>query len=1555
MRGALLLSLNLLLCLCGYAQPTADFTASALSGCAPLAVTFADASTGSVSGWSWNLGNGVTPTTQNAGTTYTTPGTYTVSLTVSGSSGSNTKSVNIIVYDKPTISISASKSALCPGTSLQFSSTVVPNSPGTPNYVWDFDDGTSDILPTATHTYTSPGSYTVKLTVTNGAGCPNTGVISSSVTVYNPPHASFTSNPSTLSFCSAPQTVSFSNVSSGFSPITADWDLGNGNTSTSFFPSTTYNTGGTFPVKLRITDGHGCKDSTTYSLSVITAPVQISKPATICPGDSITLLNITPGNNTSNWNFGGGDTAMSNPVVRSFASSGTYLVTLTTTIGPCTKTITDTIRVSPKPTISISMNPSVPCPLPTTISFTANSALGTSFTWNWQSGGSATGQTVSKFYPRTGADKYKQDAVQVIATTAAGCTDSVKMDTVMIRDILVRIKPGELNAVDSNSTIAGCVPLKVNFSTELYSHLPPNPDLTQHPYPFLEYPLSAVSWLWDFGDSTATSTAAAAVHIFQKTGDYRVRCIITTANGCTDTGYMRVHVDTPVHPSFIAISPRSICPRNKVSFLNTTAYPLPNTVYSWSTSGDAALTRNVADTVTLRFDLVGKLSVALMTNHLGCIDSFRIDTYITVHPPQAMFRDSVYCPPSSTVSFKNQSFMADSVQWFFGDGTTSSASDPVHVYPNSGRWKVVFVAYNNTYGCTDTAEDLLAVNLRPTIAYSDVSICRDERVYFAPVVVYPTTNDTLSYFKIGYKFSWSTDGAFRPLDTNIFFDHEYKSPGRFDVKLFYMTKSGCLDSVTDKKAVAVAKPNANLSASPTSGCLPANVIFNDNTIDTIGGPIILRTWAFGDGDTTFNGAASPSHTYTQRGRFAASLYVVDAFGCMDTIFKPNYITIRRPTAAFSVFDTSVCVRQPVNFTSTSTGSSGLQYRWDFGDGGTATIKQPAHQYAIAGYYSVRLIVTDSAGCSDTLLRPNYIRAKAPHASFMPLDTLAICPPLVDSFINTSSGAVRYEWDLGTGGSVVTVDNPTKTYINTGIYAVTLTATDIFGCTDTARKTLRVLGYNGAFNYTPLTGCEPMEVQFSTSLHSVPQIIWDFRDGSIAITKGTDTTHVYTIPGSYMPKIIFSDAKGCNTPSMGLDSIRVDKLNADFSWDLPCAGTAFMLRDSSHAYLSPANSWKWRFNGSDSAGGASVSYISDNAGPLSVTLIAGNASGCVDTITKLVDVHSLPVVVAPQDTALCPDDTLRLIASGAVACTWSLSPLSSQFLGCNLCDTAYFLTGGVSLTTIYLSGRDSVGCIVRDSMTVAIKVKTSSSVGPGGEICEGESFRLQASGGQSYTWLPAETIDSPFIASPLARPSSTTTYIVAVREGSCLVDSQRINVVVHPLPHFDAGGDKYIKLGSRVMLEPTQNSIHHVIWQTDTTLSCLDCFQPLASPYYTRTYYATAYTEYGCSVTDSVTVHVRCNGSLVFIPNTFTPNGDGLNDYFYPRGEGLDVVLSFRVFDRWGELVFEKTYLPLNDERNGWDGTFKGKALPPDTYFYLIRSRCTSGEQILWKGDITLIR
>jgi gliding motility-associated-like protein len=277
------------------------------------------------------------------------------------------------------------------------------------------------------------------------------------------------------------------------------------------------------------------------------------------------------------------------------------------------------------------------------------------------------------------------------------------------------------------------------------------------------------------------------------------------------------------------------------------------------------------------------------------------------------------------------------------------------------------------------------------------------------------------------------------------------------------------------------------------------------------------------------------------------------------------------------------------------------------------------------------------------------------------------------------------------------------------------------------------------------------------------------------------------------------------------------------------------------------------------------------------------------------------------------------------------------------------------TTYYVTGTDANGCINKDSVRAFIQIKTETNVGTGGEICLGESFQLNATGATTYHWTPPATLSNPNIGNPMASPQITTTYILEAQKGTCLISFDTVRVIVHPLPLFDAGFDETINLGESIVLHATKKGIDHILWKRDTTLSCLDCFDPTARPFYTTIYYATGYDEFGCSASDSVKVFVRCNGSRVFIPNTFTPNGDGNNDYFFPRGEGIGTMGSFRVYNRWGEIVFERNNVALNDEHAGWDGTFKGQALAPDVYMYTMQARCEDGRPVTWKGDITLVK
>ncbi len=209
--------------------------------------------------------------------------------------------------------------------------------------------------------------------------------------------------------------------------------------------------------------------------------------------------------------------------------------------------------------------------------------------------------------------------------------------------------------------------------------------------------------------------------------------------------------------------------------------------------------------------------------------------------------------------------------------------------------------------------------------------------------------------------------------------------------------------------------------------------------------------------------------------------------------------------------------------------------------------------------------------------------------------------------------------------------------------------------------------------------------------------------------------------------------------------------------------------------------------------------------------------------------------------------------------------------------------------------------------------------------------------------------------PIATPPYTVIYTAIARLGSCIPDTNYVTVTIWPLPTVDAGPDQRLLAGSVAQLSATGTDIAKYLWSPDETLSCNDCAKPVASMSVTTTYWIDVESEHGCKSRDSVRILIYCDNSQVFIPNAFTPNGDGQNDVFYPRGMGVKTVKSFRIYNRWGELLFQREGIQLNDAENAWDGSFKGGSPRPDVYVYILEAVCFTGEDILVKGDVTIIR
>lgn len=1508
--------------------PVANFTVVSDSGCSPFLVQFNNTSTGSPTSYQWNFGDGSgISTLTNPQHTYSAPGSYTVSLTAINGQGSNIKTVvgAVVVLGVPTVNFSANITSGCSPLTVTFTDNSNPILSGPATYQWGFGNGSTAATQHATYTFTIPGIYPITHTVTNSGGCVTSLVKNQYITVHTPPVADFTF----ANICKANSNTTFTTSVSGNGPYTYNWDFGDGTNGTANNPTHVYAIAGSYNVRLIVTDVNGCKDTVIKTVSVGTLKADFTSPTNVCVSSPVLFSNTSAGAAYYVWDFGDGSPTVSttNPV-HIYSNVGNYTVTLyaTDVANLCTDTFSRTISVKTGPNASFAMSPAIPCSKADTIFFTNTSTGGVVASyWNFGDGDTSTAMNPKHVYTFN-----RVYVVSLTVTDTLGCKT-----TIIVSKPIYKVVVDITKQADSGY----CLPATIKFNTSLYGIYD-----SVGAIPF-NIPATITNIIWDFGDGSPTTTSFSPTHTYTNQGTYTVSISGVTSNGClfTDTSHVTV-ANKPT--AFFTANKDTICAKDSVYFTNLSTNGLNYVWYLYQypdwIPDDYSTAAN--PNIAIKFNYPRTYYVTLVALNGTCADTFTLPYPIVVLPPNADFGYVVSCDTPGLVRFFDTSFGGVvSRLWDFGDGHFDTSKYPTHQYLTQSSFTVKLTVYTNGPKCT-TDVMVRQIDFTPIVSdffVSDTLVCVGDTIWLRDTFSGSVTD-------VRHYINW-------PSNLNISLPyHIYSQGGVYTMAMVFKNGVGCKDTSGKYNVIRVGQPLPTLLAVPSKGCAPFTTNLIENNVNTPGVANVKWHWLFGDGQMDSSLVPSKLHVYSNPGLYSVKVWVTDTIGCTDSAERLQYIDVHKMFARFVADDTTACVNQTIIFSSNGsyTIPSGIShtYYWNFGDGSApSTLPNPTHTYSQPGTYTVVFAITDSLGCTDTLVRTNYIHVQDVQAAFTASDTYTLCPPLSVQFTNNSINAAQNNWDFGDGAHSI-IPSPMNIYTHSGLYTVRLIVTNSYGCKDTAWGTINVLGYAGLLNYTPLVGCNPMYVNFSAVLTNIHDFKWDFSDGTVVNGTSSSTNHTYTSPGKYIPKILFSDSSGCLNSSIGKDTIYVDEVFAQFTTTPLCVNSAIQFRDTSWGYFSAAKSWIWDFNnGQYSSNSKTPTAYFPTAGTIPVVLIVTNANGCKDTVHSNVTVHDLPSIKALYDTVICLGDSALLRGHGGVQYTWQ--PVST--LTCPTCSTT--MAHPITTTNYYLTGTDTNGCQNKDTVQVAIKTKTSSVVGPGGDICADSSLQLWATGAQRYEWSPATGLDNDRISNPIAQPTTTTTYMVKAFEGSCAPDSHYVKVVVHPLPTVNAGIDETIVAGNSVNLNAKGSGIATYAWSPIASLSCSTCSSPVARPMATTNYVVQVRSDWGCVASDTVTIHVLCDQSQLFIPNTFSPNGDGENEVFYPRGVGLREVTSFRVFNRWGELMFERKGILLNDAKSGWDGTYKGNALSPDVFVYVLEGICEEGGKMIWKGDINLIR
>ncbi len=1421
--------------------PVPDFTGTPVSGCAPLVVQFTDRSSGSPSFWNWDLGNGQLSTLQNPVAVYNTPGTYTVTLVVRNATGINsvTKTNYIVVNPSPTAGFRADKTITCLPATVQFTDLSVPNAGTINSWLWDFGDGNTSTQQNPSHSYSSVGFYTVSLKVTSSTGCSSTGIITNYIRVVSGIIPDFTFDPPVT--CRAPFTINFINQTSGPGTLSYQWDLGNSTTSTAVNPITVYPAAGTYTIRLTATSQFGCTGTLQKQVQIAGNLTQFSAPDSVCRN---TLVNFTNNSSptpvSSIWDFGNGSTSTNLNDTARYLLPGNYTVKLINTYANCTDSVIKQIYVRPSPTVSFIGANTRGCQAPLTVLFQDASPDAVSWQWDFGDGTGSTQQNPTHTYTTTGSFN-----VTLTITDSKGCSGTSQGNAfVQITKPTVAV---------SNAPAGGCVPF------------------TYSPIHNASSPDGIASWFWDFGDGF-TATGPAPSHTYAATGTYTLKLVITTNGGCTDSIVIPngVRVGNPPVPDFTA-APLVQCANNTITFTDLT--PVADR-WTWDFGdGNLSALRNPSHFYTDS----GYYSITLTVENNGCSNSITKPLLVHVLPPIADFTYLVNCTNKRQVSFTNTSktdpaYGPVSYFWEFGDpaNSTSTLASPIFTYPTTGNYTVKLTVTNGTCSQTITY-NIVANNLSSDFTVSKTTVCRNE-VFIMTSVSYGSPDAA--------GFLWSVDGGpYVATSGNIGFN--FSTLGLHTISSIVVGKNGCNDTTTKTNLITVVGSRANFDFNGAGACSNSIVTFND--LSTPPGSVSQWTFDFGDGQTQVYSAPPFTHAYADTGTYTVKMKIRDVNGCTDSVTQARKVAITKPQVHFGADRILICPGIPVQFTDSSK-ALGARYFWDFGDGNTSTLQNPQHSYPAGDrQYTVKLIVTDTSGCADSVTRINYITVVSPKVAFTAKDTLTICPPLETRFTFLGQDYEDFYWDFG-DGNTTTLRNPTYFYNNYGTYAARLVLIGYGGCKDSSIVNVRVSNpyLSTTLNYAPVQACNDLTVNFDITTPPGTKFTFLAGDGFQDSSQVKQFPHFYRQPGLYQPIVLLKDSLGCVVGVTGGTTVRVIGAIPLFGLDKKAfCDTGTVTFGNFTIGNDPVVSSVWDFGDGGTSTLHDPSHRYTQPGTYLPSLTVTTQAGCVKTLNDTVRVYSTPTPVITSDSIVCVNE--RFPVSGSILIPDSVT-LWKWDLG----------NGGSSTSQNFTHVFTSPG-------NYTLKLTTTNKIGCFRET----SFPVRVPP------LPVIT----FANNPLIVPVNTTV----------------------PIPVSYSPG------------------IATYNWTPGRYLSCTNCAVPTITPLLNTTYTVSVTDIYGCTSQNSITVNTICNEKNYFMPNTFSPNGDGTNDVFYPRGNGLARIQTLKIFNRWGNLVFERSNFTANDPAMGWNGMFKGQKAEADTYVYYVEFICENALIIPYKGNVTLIR
>jgi PKD repeat protein len=935
--------------------------------------------------------------------------------------------------------------------------------------------------------------------------------------------------------------------------VSYSWSFGDGSNSTSMYPWHGYAGPGTYNVCLTVVDSDGstCYWCDTVNIAAHTTCNAAFSHYYINNPDS---LHFYPNGTTATayyWNFGDGTTSTQQYPWHYYNQAGTYYVCLTVAdTSGVTCTSCDTVTVGHPSTCNAAFN-HYTIHNPDSLHFYPTGTGGMTWYWNFGDGTTSSQEYPWHFYTSSGTYYVCLTVVDSAGSTCTSCAN-----------VVVGSQPA-CNAAFSHYALG-----------------------TSDSLHFYATGGGITSYYWNFGDGT-TSTQSIPWHYFTGAGTYYVCLTVVDTSGATCTSCDTVtvgHTTTCIasfghyviggHDSIRYYPTGTVGISYYWSFGDGTYSTQQYVIHSYSSSGTYNVCLTVVDTAGGTCTQCDTVTVGAST---VCNASF-------AHYPWGNSDSTHFYPLGTSIS---------SYSWNFGDGTTSTASAPFHVFTSPGTYYVC-LSVVTTSGATCSSCD--------TVHIGSVTSCNAQFSYYTihnpdSLHFYPTGTGASSYY-------WSFgDGS---TSTSQYPWHYYIHSGTYYVCLTVADSAGATCTWCDSVHVNVTNNSCNATFVHYNIGNPDSVHFYPT------GPVQTSYyWTFGDGgtSTTFN----PWHYYSSPGTYYACLTVADTNGASCTTC--DTVTVAASTTCNASFS-HYTIHNPDSLHFYPTGTPMTSWYWSFGDGTVSHDQYPWHYYSHAGTYYVCLTVADSAGVTctscDTVTVGSTSNCSAAFSHY------TINNPDSLHFYPTGTGGEYYYWNFG-DGSTSTSQYPWHFYAGNGTYYVCLTVADSSGVTCTSCDTVYVGPANTCnAQFSDYAGSNADSIHFYPASTANASYYWDFGDGSNSTNM--DPWHQYSSHGTYYVCLTVVDAAGatctsCDTVHVGRSNFHVD-INHN-SANNPDSIQFFPTGSAAVAYY-------WNFGDGGYSSEYSPWHFYATPGTYTVTLTAADSSGLVSVSTQNINTSAAAI-------------------------------------------------------------------------------------------------------------------------------------------------------------------------------------------------------------------------------------------------------------------------------------------------------------------------------------------